>query len=390
MTVTDKNEKVSLRQSVDMKQYGILIALVALVIAFTFVYYAKEGNFTFFSPENFSNIVGQVMVVGILSVAMTFVILVAEIDLGVGSVVAITGVAVCMMIRHGISVWLAVPATLVLGTLIGAWNGFWISRFRIHSFIVTLGMLVIGRGLAQIVSGRQNISPNFDPFTDFFFTYVPKVPSAILIFCGYAFWAIATLRASAKRKQYGFAPPPDSLEIAKLFAGFLLFAFLGWIFCGAHGLPAPFLIWVFVVAAGIFVLDHTIFGRYLYAIGGNSEAAHLSGINVPKIKWMVFAICGLLSAAAGILAASREGGATPGNIGKLNELDAIAAVVIGGTSLMGGVGHVRGTIVGLFMLAVLANGMSILGIPQDWQEVIKGLIIILAAWFDAKTKVRKH
>ena len=173
-------------------------------------------------------------------------------------------------------------------------------------------------------------------------------------------------------------------------AGTALFGFLGWVFCGAYGLPAPFLIWVAVVVAGIFVLDHTTFGRYLYAIGGNAEAAHLSGINVPRTKWLVFVVSGVLSAAAGILAASREGGATPGNIGKLNELDAIAAVVIGGTSLMGGIGHVKGTVVGLFMLAVLANGMSILGVPQDWQEVIKGLIIILAAWFDVKTKVRRR
>jgi D-xylose transport system permease protein len=145
-----------------------------------------------------------------------------------------------------------------------------------------------------------------------------------------------------------------------------------------------------VVFLGIFVLDHTTFGRYLYAIGGNSEAARLSGINVPRVKWIVFAISGLLASLAGILAASREGGATPGNIGKLNELDAIAAVVIGGTSLLGGVGHVKGTVVGLFLLAVLANGMSILSIPEDWQEVIKGLIIILAAWFDVKTKVRRR
>ncbi|MFH0954062.1 MAG: hypothetical protein V1873_07010 [Verrucomicrobiota bacterium] len=388
--MTEETKKTSLAASLDLKQYGILLALVFLVIAFTLVYYFKEGSLTFFSPENLSNIVGQVMVVGILAVGMTLVILIGEIDLGVGSVVAITGVSACLMIRQGLPVAAAVPATLLLGTLIGCWNGYWIARFRIHSFIVTLGMLVIGRGLAQIVSGRQNVSPNYDPFTDFFFTYVPKVPSAILILGAYALWVILDLRGAARRKKYGFPAPPAALEIAKLVAGFLLFAFVGWVFCGAYGLPAPFLIWLAVVLAGVFLLDHTTFGRYVYAIGGNAEAAHLSGINVPRIKGLVFVISGLLAAAAGILAASREGGATPGNIGKLNELDAIASVVIGGTSLLGGIGHIKGTIVGLFLLAVLANGMSILGIPQDWQEVIKGLIIIFAAWFDVKTKARKR
>ena len=387
--MSEKNEKPR-RGNLDIKQYGILMALVFLMAAFTLVYYVKEGNFTFFSPENLSNIVGQVMVVGILSVAMTFVILIAEIDLGVGSVVAICGVVVCLLIRQGLPVAVAVPITLVLGVLIGAWNGFWIARYRIHSFIVTLGMLVIGRGLAQIVSGRQNVSPNYDPFTDFFFTYVPKKVSAVLLFIAFVLWLISRFRAIARNRRYGFEASSDGREILAFVGGFVVFAFLGWIFCGAYGLPAPFLIWVAVVAVGIFILDHTTFGRYLYAIGGNAEAARLSGINVARVKWIVFSISGLLAALAGMLAASREGGATPGNIGKLNELDAIASVVIGGTSLLGGMGHVKGTVVGLFLLAVLANGMSILSIPEDWQEVIKGLIIILAAWFDVKTKARRR
>jgi len=386
----EQTRKPSVLKNVDLKQYGILLALIFLTVAFAFVYYFKSGDFTFFSPENLSNIVGQVMVVGVLSVGMTMVILVAEINLGVGSVVALTGVSVCLMIRSGMPVAAAVPLTLLVGALIGVWNGFWVSRFRIHSFIVTLGMLVIGRGLAQIISGRQNVSPNYEPFTDFFFTYIPKVPSAIIICLAFVAWLVLSFRASAKRREYGFEPLPEVLEILKLVLGFLVFAFLGWIFCGAYGLPVPFVIWVIVALLGIFVLDHTSFGRYIYATGGNLQAARLSGINVARIKWTVFIIAGVLSAIAGILAASREGGATPGNIGKLNELDAIAAVVIGGTSLLGGVGHIRGTILGLFLLAVLANGMSILGMPQDWQEVIKGVIIILAAWFDVRTKASRR
>ncbi|MBM3462367.1 MAG: hypothetical protein FJX76_09720 [Armatimonadetes bacterium] len=370
-------------------QFGIVVSLFALIALFTIVYYVREGNFTFFSPENFSNIVGQVMVVGVLAVGMTLVILIGEIDLGVGSVVALTAVVMCLLLQQGWAMPLAIVVTVALGVVVGAWNGFWVARYKIHSFIITLGMLVIGRGLAQIVSGRQNVSPRNEEFTQFFFSTVPPGVSAALIFIAFVAWVAMQFRAESRLRSFGFEPPGESAQTARLAIGFLGFAFAGWVFCGYRGLPLPFLLWLGVVLAGMFILDQTAFGRAIYAVGGNASAAALSGINVGSIKWRVFMISGLLCGVAGILAASREGGATPGNIGRLNELDAIAAVVIGGTSLMGGIGHVRGTILGLFLLAVLANGMSILGTPQDLQEVIKGLIIIAAAWFDVKTKARR-
>jgi D-xylose transport system permease protein len=371
------------------KELGLLVTLAALVLVFTGVSRIWTGTWAFFSPENFSNISGQVVVVGVLAITMTMVILVAEIDIGVGSALALCAVVACLAMQKGLPLPLALLLALATGALIGVWNGFWISRYGIHSFIITLGMLVIGRGLAQIVSGGQNVSPQNEAFTSFFFLTVPPVWTAALILAGFVVWCGGQIQAAGRRESLGLAPWSEGQLVRRLVAGFAAFAFGGWVFCGSRGLPLPFLLWLALLLGGMFVLEQTVFGRRLYAVGGNPLAAGLAGIPVPATRWTVFILSGLAAAVAGILAAAREGGATPGNIGRLAELDAVAAVVIGGTSLMGGVGNLTGTVLGLFLLAVLANGMSIMGIPTNTQEVIKGLIIIFAAWFDARTRKGK-
>jgi D-xylose transport system permease protein len=354
-----------------------LIALVVLTVALAIV------DPTFATARNLSNVARQVTIVGIIGVGMTMVILIAGIDLSVGSVVGVAAVVVTLLMQQGLAAWLAVPVTLVLvGGLIGLWNGFWIAHYRIPPFIITLGMLTIGRGVALSLSGGSSI-PVADPsFALLGSGYIPPAPTLVLL--GIA--ALAGLYARVRRRHDATTDvslfESDMSGVITAVAGLLLAAY---IFGRGEGLPVPVAIFVVIAATGIFILGRTRFGRRLYALGGNEEAARLSGINIYATKMIVYVVVSLLSALSGILLASRLNGASP-NLGNMFELDAIAAVVIGGTSLSGGSGTIGGTIIGALIIGVLNNGMSLLGVSSFYQLIIKGLIISLAVWFDVLQK----
>lgn len=355
-----------------------LIALVALTVALALT------DPTFATARNLSNVTRQVTIVGIIAVGMTMVILIAGIDLSVGSVVGVAAVVVTLLMQYGLAAWIAVPITLaIVGGLIGLWNGFWIAHYRIPPFIITLGMLTIGRGLALSLSSGSSI-PVADPSFAFLGSaYIPPAPTLVLL----ALAALAGLYALSKtlreNRKAGLAHLERDLPgIIATAVGLLLAAY---VFGTGDGLPVPVAIFVVIAALAIFVLGHTRFGRRLYALGGNEEAARLSGIDVYGTKIIVYLTVSVLSALSGILLASRLNGASP-NLGNMFELDAIAAVVIGGTSLAGGSGTIGGTIIGALIIGVLNNGMSLLGISSFYQLIIKGLIISLAVWFDVLQK----
>ena len=355
-----------------------LIALVALTIALAVV------DPTFATARNLSNVARQVTVVGIIAVGMTMVILIAGIDLSVGSVVGVAAVVVTLLMQYGLAAWLAVPVTLaVVGGVIGLWNGFWIAHYRIPPFIITLGMLTIGRGVALSLSGGSSIPVADRSFAVLGSSYIPPIPTLVLLAIGalVGLYTLAKSRREDRTKSLALLERdlPGTLAAA---AGLLLAAY---VFGTGEGLPVPVAIFVVIAAIAIFLLGHTRFGRRLYALGGNEEAARLSGINVYATKIIVYVTVSLLSALSGILLASRLNGASP-NLGNMFELDAIAAVVIGGTSLSGGSGTIGGTIVGALIIGVLNNGMSLLGISSFYQLIIKGLIISLAVWFDVLQK----
>jgi len=358
-----------------------LIALVVLTLALAL------ADPTFATARNLSNVARQVTVVGIIGVGMTMVILIAGIDLSVGSVVGVAAVAVTLFMQAGLAAWIAVPVTLiVVGGLIGLWNGFWIAHYHIPPFIITLGMLTIGRGVALTLSGGSSV-PVADPaFAGLGGGYIPPVPTLVILAIGAAFYIAMLVRRLGERKKPGnrsdFDRPSAGIIIAP--AGFAL-AF--YVFGRGDGLPVPVAIFVVIAGVASFVLGHTRFGRRLYALGGNEEAARLSGINIFQTKLIVYVIASLLAALSGILLASRLNGASP-NLGTMFELDAIAAVVIGGTSLAGGSGTIGGTIIGALIIGVLNNGMSLLGVSSFYQLIIKGLIISLAVWFDVLQKRR--
>ncbi len=355
-----------------------LIALVALTIALAVV------DPTFATARNLSNVARQVTVVGIIAVGMTMVILIAGIDLSVGSVVGVAAVVVTLLMQYGLAAWLAVPVTLaVVGGVIGLWNGFWIAHYRIPPFIITLGMLTIGRGVALSLSGGSSIPVADRSFAALGSSYIPPIPTLVLLAIGalVGLYTLAKSRREDRTKSLALLERdlPGTLAAA---AGLLLAAY---VFGTGEGLPVPVAIFVVIAAIAIFLLGHTRFGRRLYALGGNEEAARLSGINVYATKIIVYVTVSLLSALSGILLASRLNGASP-NLGNMFELDAIAAVVIGGTSLSGGSGTIGGTIIGALIIGVLNNGMSLLGISSFYQLIIKGLIISLAVWFDVLQK----
>lgn len=349
-------------------------------------------------PRNLSNLLRQTSINGILAVGMTWVILLGGVDLSVGSVAALVGILIATaQTAWGLSAW-GVPGvalTIVLGCLaglaIGAFNGLWIARLKIHSFVVTFGMMVIARGLAMIVSGGQSISPMGSELNTLGAGYLSHaLTGALLAFSGIS-WATFIIFENRKLKhETGVLGIERVIQRghAKLLAIMVTVPVIGYICLSYNGLPIPVLLFAFIALLGGWVLAQTRFGRYIYAVGGNPEAARLAGIPVQKVVFSVFTIMGGLAALGGVVLTARLNGATP-TAGNLFELDAIAAVVIGGTSLRGGKGHVLGSVVGALLIESLNNGMSLLNVPTFYQMPLKGMVVILAVAMDAVLDDRK-
>lgn len=365
------------------RKNATLLALLALGVLLSLT------SETFFSPNNLSKLILQYADIGILAVGMTMVILIGGIDLSVGSIVFLSGVIAAYLLRANIA---PLPAILIAftgsGVLLGLWNGFWIARFKIPPFIITLGMMIIAKGAGLFISNQQAITVSNDLFHAIGHgTLSLSVTWGVFaVLAGLLVLALVRELRQIRRHNPGKSPLAFWLKYAVL-AGFL--ALLAWVFAGFRGLPWSVVIYGLVIAAGIFTLRKTRFGRRLYALGGNEEAARLSGINIYRTKLLVYSLMTALAALAGLITASRVGGAETTN-GQLYELDAIAAVVIGGTSLSGGSGTVTGTVIGTFIIGLLNNGMDSLGLTNDaYRYMVKGMIIIFAVWFDIHNRNKK-
>jgi D-xylose transport system permease protein len=364
--------------------WRLLRSVVALVAVMLILGLLTEGNFL--SARNLTNLSRQVAINGILAIGMTYVILIGGIDLSVGSVVALAGVvAGLLQVSGGLAAWegsqafsgagLSVLAALAVGLTCGVFNGFLITRYRIAPFIITLGMMVIARGLALILSNGAAVAPLSDAFNWIGQAYVaPSLSVGLIALVGGAA-VIARLRASGRTAvDWAMAAMAALLSLGAAFA-----------FLGYQGLPIPVLIFGALGLAGTLVLQRTRLGRFTLAIGGNPDAAWLAGVPIRKITFGIYAALGALAGLSGAILAGRLNGAMPTS-GELFELDAIAAVVIGGTSLRGGVGTISGSILGAFLIGALNNGMSLLDITEFYQKVIKGVIIILAVWWDTRER----
>jgi ABC-type xylose transport system permease subunit len=367
------------RKTFDWRTWRSLIALAAVMLVLAVL---TEG--TFLSARNLTNLTRQVAINGVLAVGMTFVILIGGIDLSVGSVVALAGIiAGLLQVNAGLAQWpeasgflgaaISVGAAGAIGALCGVFNGWMITRHRIAPFIITLGMMVIARGLALILSGGAAIAPLSDAFNELGQGYLSPEWSVGLVSVGVALATWIELRGKwmSPRAWLG-ALPVLGLGGAALYA-----------FQGYRGIPYPVLIFSGLALVGATLLNRVRFGRFVMAVGGNPEAAWLAGVPIRKVTFLIYVAMGCLAGLSGAILSARLNGALP-TAGELFELDAIAAVVIGGTSLLGGVGSVRGSIIGAFFIGAMNNGMSLMDITEFYQKVIKGVIIILAVWFDTR------
>lgn len=379
-----KNEKVAIVLKV-LKDNATLVALILLALIFWTLNPA-----TFLTPRNLTNLANQSTIIGIIAVGMTMVILIGGIDLSVGSIVGLGSVSVTLLMQAGFNVWLAIFCTLLLsGVLVGLWNGFWIAHYQIPPFIITLGMMTIARGLALALARGSSV-PVIDPTQSFALIgggFIPKLYSGIIVLAALAYFLYSVQKDVRQKRQYGIAVKQQDV-ISQTVIGVAGLALAFFVFTLYRGIPYPVAFFVVIAAIGIFILQDTKFGRRLYALGGNQEAARLSGINIFQTKMLVFTAIAGLSTFAGILLSSRLNGGSP-NLGTGFELDAIASVVIGGTSLSGGSGTITGTVIGTFIIGVLNNGMSLYGVQDFYQLMIKGILIMIAVWFDVLNKGKK-
>ncbi|AOX21064.1 sugar ABC transporter permease [Kozakia baliensis] len=368
-------------------RYKILALLIAIAVLWSLFTWATDGDFL--TARNLSNLLRQMAITGMLASGMVFVIVSGEIDLSVGSLLGLLGgLAAILDNQYHLPFWANMPLVLLLGVLIGAFNGYWVAYLRIPSFIVTLAGLLAWRGVLLGITGGITITPISSTFVAISQSYLPNFVSYILGLAIFGTLAFTLFRNRVKRAEYGLPVPSMGLDIAKLVGiGVAIVAFFG-VLDAYRGVPLPVLI--VLVLLGLFTLmaRRTVFGRRIYAIGGNLEATRLSGVNVQLIKLCVFALMGAMAALAGIATTARLAAGSP-SAGSLQELDAIASCIIGGTSMRGGVGTVFGALIGALIMASLDNGMSMLGVDTYWQMIVKGVILLLAVWLDVATTQKR-
>ena len=377
-----------------LSRYGMIIALATLMIFFSFL----TGG-VLMTPINLTNLILQNSYILILAIGMLLCTLTGNVDLSVGSAVAlIGGVAAVLMVDFGLNLFLALIISLFAGCVIGAWQGFWIAFVKVPAFIVTLAGMLIFRGFAQVLlKGTskgpfpqifQSIASGFisDPFGGI--TIFGSRMHALSLLIGILLCAALLTVEFRRRKiriKHNFDVVPFGIWIVKIVFPALVIMSFAVVFALYKGIPNILILLGALVGIYHFITVKTVPGRHVYAVGGNAKAAKLSGIKTEWVMFWVYANMGLLAALAGIVFAARLNVATP-KAGNMFELDAIAACYIGGSSVTGGVGTVIGAIVGGLFMGVLNNGMSIMGIAVDWQQAIKGFVLLGAVAFDLYSK----
>ncbi len=373
----------------NLKQSSMVIALVLITLLFQVL---TDG--TLLKPLNITNLILQNSYILILAVGMVLVIITGHIDLSVGSVAAFIGaISAILMINMQMNPVLAVILCLAAGALIGAWQGFWVAYVGIPAFIVTLAGMLLFRGLTLVVLQGQSIAPYPESFQKISNGFIPDFFGGenIHIFSIVIGVAVSLILIGLEIKgrnnqlRYNFEVSPKGLFYTKLVAIFAVINIFTYVIATYRGIPNILVILFVIIAAYTFVMKKTIIGRHVYAVGGNLKAASLSGVQTKKVTFGVFVNMGVLAALSGLIFAARLNAATP-RAGNLFELDAIAAVFIGGASAYGGVGTVIGAVVGGLVMGVMNNGMSILGLGIDWQQAIKGLVLLAAVAFDIINK----
>jgi len=377
----------------NIRDYALLLSLLVIMVFFQFT-----TNGTLFKPVNMTNLILQNSYIVIMALGMLLVIVAGHIDLSVGSVSGFVGaVAAVMMVPWKMDPFVTMLACLALGAAIGGAQGYFVAYHRIPAFIVTLAGMLIFKGLALTVLGGASVGPFPREFQLLSSGYVPDIFSFTLFggpfnLLALIIGAVVTamiiyfnIKERREQQAHGLAEEPHIIYLGRnvLIAG----AFLGFTFLMARykGLPNVLIVMFALIALFVFLTTRTTFGRRVYAMGGNEKAAKLSGINTERMTLMIFVIMGALAALAGLVFAARLNVATP-KAGAGFELEVIAACFIGGAAVTGGVGKIIGAVIGAFIIGVMNNGMSIMGIGIDYQFVIKGAVLMLAVFLDVYYK----
>ena len=363
-----------------LRAYTMLMALIAIWIFFQLKTVSEIYPYgLFLHPLNFANLLKQMAVTGVLAVGMLAVIVARQIDLSIGSLLGLAGGIAAMTQGQGLFVSLA--SAVVIGVLVGALQGSLTAWGNIPAFIVTLGGLLTWRGVILYLSKGETIPIRLPVFRSIGVSLVHPTAGWILAFIAVIAVVWMTLRRNATRKRHGLPPSSPAATVGRILVPSLLIVLFVTHMNRQGGVPLPVLVLAVVALIGSFVTRSTTFGRYLYAIGSNPEAARLSGINSSRSILGAFTLLGALVGVASLLHTARVGSASP-DAGGLMELDAIAACVIGGTSLMGGRGTVWGALLGALIMASLDNGMSLVSVENATQYIIKGAVLVAAVGFD--------
>ncbi|OUP41347.1 multiple monosaccharide ABC transporter permease [Pseudoflavonifractor sp. An187] len=390
-TATKARSVASTHVNLSMKQYGMILALIAVYVIFAFLTDGKN-----LTSINVNNLIMQNGYVIILAVGMLLCVLTGNVDLGVGSVVASCGaVAGTLIVDYGASTPVAMLASLAVGALFGAFVGVFVSKLAIPPFIVTLATMLMGRGICYVILQSQTKGPLPADYTWISTGFLPTVKvgglDMVSIVIGIVISVLIVLlelRSFAATKRHGLPTAPVWQLIIKdaVIIGIVMFFFYK--LAGFSGVPVLLILLAVIVGIYHFITTQTVAGRQIYAMGGNAKAARLSGINTEKVFFWVYANMGLLCGVAGIVLSARNASATP-KAGDQFEMDAIASCYIGGAATSGGVGTILGAVVGALIMGVLNNGMSLAGFDTNVQKIVKGAVLLGAVTIDLLSKRKK-
>lgn len=376
----------------NIRDYVMYIALVVIFVIFSFM---TKG--LFLSPRNLSDLVNQAGYVAVIAIGMTVILIIKHIDLSVGYVAGFLGAVAAILMKNGLPAIVAIPIVLVCGILIGVYQGTLVAKVGVPAFVVTLAGMFIFRGLLSLTTaGTGTIIIKDEGYKAISNGYIPDIPisgnihllTLIIGIIAIVLVVYSQIKTRNNLRKYNFEVSSLPILIGKIVFLSAIIMYIMWILAGYKGIPWTAVIVAVVLLIYNFILNRTRLGRYIYGIGGNAEAAELSGVNVQKITMFAFCSVSMLSALGGILYSSRLASATP-TAGTGFELDAIASSYIGGVSVNGGIGRVTNTIIGAFVIMSLTNGMNLMGIDISYQYIVKGVIFILAVAFDIITRNKR-
>lgn len=365
----------------NLNSWMMIISLIVMSIVFSML---TKG--IFLSPRNISMLARQTTVVGVLSIGMMFVIVATHIDLSVGALVGLTGtIAAVLQVWFHFGTFPTIVVVLIVGIICGMAQGYWVAYRGVPAFIITLGGMLIFTGIKLGISKGASIAPMSDSYKAISQSYIPPIASWSIALIAIIAIVFTAMQKRKSKLKYNFAVNKMSMEILKIVGTSGLVVLGVYMLNGYKGIPTALMILIGFVLIFSFMGNNTTFGRSIYSIGGNVEAARLSGIKTEKVILLIFAISGALASMAGVILTARLNSATSAS-GDGLELDAIAACVIGGTSMAGGKGKIPGVVIGALIMSALDNGMSLVNLENFWQFIVKGLVLVIAVWIDTASK----